>query len=130
MNARRTRVAAIVAAALIALGAGGCSKRGAHGEGGRNPWTVPGVLRIGADEEPDSLNLMYGHTAATDSLVGLLFSFLFRYDENGNYVPDLATQIPSIANGGISRDGLTITYRLRPDVRWQDGVPFTSRDVK
>ncbi len=34
--------------------------------GQRNAWTVPGVLRIGEDEEPDNLNLMFAHTAAAD----------------------------------------------------------------
>jgi len=43
-------------------------------------------------------------------------------------IPVLCTQVPSVANGGISRDGLTITYHLR-HVRFADGVPFTSRDV-
>ena len=60
--------------------------------GGRNAWTVPGVLRLGEDEEPDSLNLMFAHTAAADAISGLLFSFLLRYDAQGNYVPDLATR--------------------------------------
>ena len=40
----------------------------------------------------------------------------------------LCTEVPSRANGGISPDGLTITYHLR-NVRFADGVPFTSRDV-
>jgi peptide/nickel transport system substrate-binding protein len=43
--------------------------------------------------------------------------------------PDLATIVPTKNNGGISADGKTITYHLRRDVRWQDGVPFTARDV-
>ena len=33
-------------------------------------------------------------------------------------------------NGGISKDGLTITYHLRHGVRWHDGAPFDSGDVK
>ena len=44
-------------------------------------------------------------------------------------IPVLCTVVPSVANGGISRDGLTITYRLRRGVRFADGVPFTARDV-
>jgi peptide/nickel transport system substrate-binding protein len=37
--------------------------------------------------------------------------------------------VPARANGGISRDGLTVTYHLRRGVRWHDGTPFTSADV-
>ena len=45
-------------------------------------------------------------------------------------MPNLAAVVPTQPNGGIGRDGTTITYHLRKDVRWQDGVPFTSDDVK
>lgn len=45
-------------------------------------------------------------------------------------VPDLALQEPTLANGGISNDGLHITFHLRRGVVWQDGAPFTSRDVR
>ena len=38
--------------------------------------------------------------------------------------------MPTLENGGIGRDGLTITYHLRHGVRWQDGAPFTSHDVQ
>jgi peptide/nickel transport system substrate-binding protein len=44
-------------------------------------------------------------------------------------VPILAAQVPTTENGGISAGGRTITYHLRPGVKWQDGAPFTSRDV-
>src|ERR1700733_4160284 len=42
----------------------------------------------------------------------------------------LASRVPTAANGGISRDGLTVTYRLRPDAKWSDGVAVTSADVR
>lgn len=121
----RSIVALLLAAALTA-----CTQRGAPGPhtGERNPWTVPGVLRVGADEEPDGLNLMYAHSAASDAISGLLFSFLLRYDQNGNYVPDLATVVPSLRNGGISYDGKTIVVHLRKGVVWADGVPLTAAD--
>ena len=38
--------------------------------------------------------------------------------------------MPTIENGGISRDGLTITYHMRKGAKWSDGVPVTSKDVK
>jgi peptide/nickel transport system substrate-binding protein len=94
----------------------------------RNSWTIPGVVRLGEDEEPDSLNLMYAHTAASDAIAGLIFSFILRYDADGNYVPDLATQVPTLRNGGISRDGKRITVHLRKGVVWADGAPLTSAD--
>lgn len=119
---------ACILAALLLTVPGGCAKRepaaGAH----RNAWTIPGVLRIGQSEEPDGLNLMYAHSAAADEISGLLFSFILRYDRDGNYVPDLATAVPSIANGGIARDGKTIVVHLRRGVEWADGAPLTAAD--
>lgn len=58
------------------------------------------------------------------------FDPLIATDENGTDVPILATEVPTQQNGGIGRNGLTITYHLRHNVRWQDGAPFTSADVK
>ncbi|MBV9233007.1 MAG: peptide ABC transporter substrate-binding protein [Candidatus Eremiobacteraeota bacterium] len=125
MTARRLCAIALALCATLA----GCARpAGVGGSAERNAWTIPGVLRLGEDEEPDSLNLMYGHTAATDAIVGLLFSFLLRYDAEGNYIADLATAVPSTANGGISRDGRRIVVHLRKGVVWADGVPLTAAD--
>jgi peptide/nickel transport system substrate-binding protein len=119
-----------LAAALAALVfAAGCTRAGPQrATGARNAWTIPGVLRLGEDEEPDSLNLMFAHTAATDTIAGLLFSFVLRIDPRGNYIPDLASEVPTLANGGISRDGKRIVVHLRRGVVWADGVPLTSAD--
>lgn len=60
----------------------------------------------------------------------LLFAKLVTLDAQHRQVPDLATEVPTLENGGISRDGLTITYHLRKDAKWTDGQPVTSADVK
>ncbi len=59
------------------------------------------------------------------ALRGLLFT-----DENGAPAPELATDVPTPDNGGISADGKTITYKLRPNVTWHDGQPVTAADVQ
>ena len=92
------------------------------------PGRCPGVLRLGEDEEPDGLNLMYAHTAAADTIAGMLFSFILRYDARGNYVPDLATAVPTPSNGGISADGKRIVVHLRRNAVWADGAPLTAAD--
>ena len=60
----------------------------------------------------------------------LMFEPLLTADPKGNPLPMLAAVVPTLQNGGISADGLTITYRLRRGAKWTDGVPVTSRDVK
>jgi peptide/nickel transport system substrate-binding protein len=56
-------------------------------------------------------------------------AYLVKYDERNRPYPELLTVIPTQANGGISPDGNTITWRLRKGVRWSDGAPFTADDV-
>jgi peptide/nickel transport system substrate-binding protein len=98
--------------------------------GGRHPWTLPGHLRIGISDEPDNLNPMFAHTDATDQVDALIFAPVFRYDPRGALVPELATEVPTYANGGISRDSKTITLHWRRGVRWSDGAPLTPRDLR
>lgn len=64
----------------------------------------------------------------TSELIGLTFSLLVTLGPNG-YVPDAAVRVPTVSNGGISRDGRTITYHLRHGMRWQDGRSLTARDI-
>ena len=60
----------------------------------------------------------------------MLFAKLVTLDSHHQHVADLAADVPTTANGGISNDGLTITYHLRKDAKWTDGQPVTSADVK
>jgi peptide/nickel transport system substrate-binding protein len=60
----------------------------------------------------------------------LVFDGLLALDDRGQYVPRLAAEVPTVENGGISADGRVYTFRLRRDVRWQDGAPFTAADVE
>lgn len=124
MNAR----AFFAIALAIVIAPSACARREAGTQQGHNAWTIPGVLRLGEDEEPDNLNLMYSHTAASDTIAGMLYSFILRYDADGNAIPDLATVVPTLGNGGISRDGRTITVHLRHDAHWADGAPITAAD--
>ena len=86
-------------------------------------------LVVGVLQEPDRLDPLLANTVAGNDVFALAFDGLVRFDRNGAIVPDLALSVPSRANGGISSDGLTLTYRLRRDVLWQDGIPFGARDV-
>jgi peptide/nickel transport system substrate-binding protein len=89
-----------------------------------------GELHVALSEEPANLNPVVGTLAVESDIAALVFSGLTRYDEKGNQVPDLAQRVPTLANGGISADGKTITYHLVRNARWHDGVPLTSADVK
>src|SRR5947209_16640581 len=63
-------------------------------------------------------------------LASLAFDELVTLDDKQHEVPDLAAEVPTLQNGGIAKDGKTVTYHLRSNVKWQDGAPFSSADVK
>ncbi|GAC1491308.1 MAG: peptide ABC transporter substrate-binding protein [Vulcanimicrobiaceae bacterium] len=125
---------AIAFALLVALTTVGCSRvatapppgGGAHAA---HAWTRHGLLRIANLSEPDSLNPIVGSQQIDADLAYLWGGYLFNLSDRDAFVPELATVVPTLANGGISRDGKTIVYHLRPGVRWHDGAPFGADDV-
>jgi peptide/nickel transport system substrate-binding protein len=89
-----------------------------------------GSVVVGLHQEPDRLwGPITGLTVAQE-VSGLLNEPLIKIDEKLAYIPALVTEVPTMQNGGISADGLTFTFKLRKDVKWQDGTPFTAKDVK
>ncbi|MGY4476788.1 peptide ABC transporter substrate-binding protein [Bradyrhizobium sp. USDA 3364] len=59
----------------------------------------------------------------------LFYEPLASWDVDGHLNPILAAEIPSIQNGGLSADAKTVTWKLKPGVKWHDGKPFTADDV-
>ena len=55
---------------------------------------------------------------------------LVGWNPDGEPYPQLALEVPTLENGGVSADGKAITFNLRPDVKWADGQPFTCEDVR
>ena len=88
------------------------------------------VLRVAIGQEPTTLNPLLEISDYENFVTRMVFDRLVTPDVTGKkLLPRLAAVVPTVENGGISRDGKTITYHLRRGVTWQDGVPFTSRDV-
>ncbi len=87
-----------------------------------------GALVIVEQREPSSLNAALENGQSSTQWGMLLFSYLVKYDDHGMLVPDAATGVPTLQNGGISADGRTITYHLRRGIRFSDGAPLTAAD--
>lgn len=143
-NAIAFRVAALLVCAALAAG---CTKQG----GGQttsttttttttgapqpassaraNSWTHPHVLRYATAEDISSLNPLLSQQTTLGMMSSLTMAWLIRWDRNNKPFPELATEVPTMQNGGVSKDGLTITYHLRKGVKWSDGAPFTADDV-
>ncbi len=88
-----------------------------------------GELNIGSIQEPDSLNPWLTGLIVALEVENMIYDSLTRVNPQGDHVPALAVEVPSVENGGISEDLMTYTYKLRDDVTWHDGEPFTSADV-
>ena len=90
------------------------------------------TLHFDLSADPASLNPLFARSDAGNGdqqLAHLAFEPFYDLDARGRPVPELLARIPTVRNGGISADGRTIVYRLRPGVRWSDGVKVTSGDV-
>lgn len=86
------------------------------------------IVTVIYTQELDNLNPMYTEMWFSGITTDLWLQGMLTFDENLIAVPVLAEEIPSVENGGISADGLTITYKLRPNAVWSDGTALTSAD--
>ncbi|MCA1584559.1 MAG: ABC transporter substrate-binding protein [Acidobacteria bacterium] len=89
------------------------------------------VLVVGYDREPDTLNRFSTHIL--EDIQTCVIEGLVTTDEQMRIVPLLATEVPTLENGGVTLrgdGGMDVTWKLRPDVRWHDGTPFTSADIR
>lgn len=111
-------------AALPSLLVTACSK------GANTGGVAPDRLRIAIQINPTQINPILTQNTIESFVDGLVFNLLVTHDQHHRQIPDLAATVPTLQNGGISRGGLTLTYHLRHRVKWHDGAPFTSRDVK
>jgi peptide/nickel transport system substrate-binding protein len=103
--------------------------RGASPGPARNPKTIAHVLRIGEVQDVSGLNPHIVAETSLGNMSQLTMAYLVRYDAHNAPIPELATVVPTQKNGGISKDGRTITWHLRTGVRWSDGAPFDADDV-
>ena len=97
--------------------------------GPHNAYTIPHTVRIGDTQDITTLNPHLGSATSIGNMSELTMAYLVRYDVNNRPYPELATVVPTQANGGVSKDGLTITWHLRKGVKWSDGAPFDGDDV-
>ena len=87
------------------------------------------VLRWSDGEDIDNLNPLLSTETLVNDLSSFTMGYFFVFDARGNPVPSLCLKVPTQENGLISRDGKSMTFKLRHAVLWQDGAPFTSADV-
>ena len=88
-----------------------------------------GPLKILLWQAPTLLNPHFA-SGTKDQIAGrIFFEPLAGWDKDGNLTPQLAAEVPTRANGGLSEDGKVVTWKLKQGVKWHDGKPFTADDV-
>src|SRR5579885_68194 len=94
--------------------------------GGRG---ASGVLKLLYWQAPTILNPHLSQGTKDFHASHICCEALLTVDAAGNFAPVLAANVPSRANGQIAADGRSVTYKLKPGIKWADGRPFTSDDV-
>lgn len=129
MNRQYSVVASVMLAALVlascAPRVGPADAASAAGQAGG-----PKVLRLGDQHEPG--NLLSPGTSGQMLALRIADAELTVTDDNGNIVPSLAAEVPSLERGTwkLGPDGtMEVTWRLRNNIRWHDGRPMTSDDL-
>lgn len=88
-----------------------------------------GRLRLLWWQAPTLLNAHLSSGLKDIDAARVVYEPLAAFNQHGEFVPILAREIPSFANGGLSPEGNAVTWRLKPGVVWHDGMPFTADDV-
>ena len=106
------------AAAISVIASGAYAGRGDSGHANIIYWQAASILNP----------YLSGGTKDIDA-ASMILEPLAHYDENGNMVPTLAEEIPTVANGGVSADLTSITWKLKDGLKWSDGSAVTAADV-
>jgi peptide/nickel transport system substrate-binding protein len=88
-----------------------------------------GPLRALWWDAPNMLNPLLAVGLKDWNASSLFYEPLVWFDPQANMVPALAREVPSVKNGGVAKDGMSVTWKLKPGVSWHDGKPFTASDV-
>ena len=88
-----------------------------------------GQIIVGISQEPQNFNPIMPTIESQRGVHMAIYDDLWRVGPKGEYIPNLATEIPTQSNGGISKDGTLFTVKLRKDAKWHDGQPFSAKDV-
>lgn len=117
------RITAISLAAVLLFSVLGATSAAAARKG-FDPNKVGGKIVLTSFSDPVIFIWNRASDSASIDLMGMMFESLVKSDFNGQPIPGLAT------SWKFDKPSLTYTFNLRKGVKWHDGKPFTSKDVK
>lgn len=91
-----------------------------------------GVVSVVSLAEPQLLNPVFDSSPAAEDMYNLIFSALIKENSRSELEPDLVQTVPTAQNGMVkmhSDGSMSVTYRLRPNLKWHDGKALTSADI-
>jgi peptide/nickel transport system substrate-binding protein len=117
----------LIVASMVLAACGGGAGSGAQGLKSKDAstWTE---ATFG---DPETLDPAFDYETGGGGVLMQVYDTLIWYnkDNAAEFVPQLATEVPSLENGGISADGKTVTFKIRTGVKFQDGSDMTVDDV-
>jgi peptide/nickel transport system substrate-binding protein len=88
-----------------------------------------GALKVLWWQSPTLLNPHFAVGTKDQDGSRIFYEPLAAFDPDGNLIPVLAAEIPSVANGAVAKDGKSVSWKLKKGVTWHDGKPFTADDI-
>lgn len=89
-----------------------------------------GEFRVNLQGEPKTIDPNKANFAQEVAIISAVFEGLFSFDKDLKLVPAAAIEVPTPANGGVSADGRTYTYKLKDGLKWNDGKSVTAGDFE
>ena len=116
---RKTLLLSIALSSAVALaGTAWAADQGRDGELRLLYWQAPSTM----------MPYLSGGTKELEAS-SVVIEPLARYDNDGKMHPWLAVEVPTVANGGVSEDLKSITWKIKPGIKWSDGSELTSADA-
>ncbi len=126
-------------ASLVVLAAAGCQKpvqqppaavtESPHNDSVEEVVEAPDVLTLIYSRSPVTLNPHLATGFQDFEAARIVYEPLASYGPDGELIPILAAKLPSLENGDVSEDGLSVIWRLQETLRWSDGESLTAEDV-
>jgi peptide/nickel transport system substrate-binding protein len=88
-----------------------------------------GTLTLFYWQAPTILNPHLSQAVKDQSASRITYEPLASFNADGELIPFLAAEVPSLDNGDVAADGTSVTWKLKPGIKWSDGEPFTADDV-
>ncbi|MDP2738326.1 MAG: peptide ABC transporter substrate-binding protein [Pseudorhodobacter sp.] len=114
----KLKTALMGAVAAFALAPAAFAERGSDGQLNIIYWQAPSILNP----------YLSSGTKDVES-ASLVLEPLAGFNEKGEVIARLVTEVPTVENGGVSADLTSITWKLIPDLLWSDGTPVTAKDA-